>query len=183
MQRFFSSLCELDRFTHSLDSLTLDDRCQHCFQTDQWVSHGYLYKQSGEVVGKRILCAQRYGKQGCGRTRQLYLQHAIPQRRYTLSKLLTFIIALIKGATVEQAYYQAIGHDHGSHRHAWRWLNALWTRMSRFRAAFTRLPDPDSPTTQYRSRRLSILLSILSHWLARFPDKQVIQVHLQERFC
>tara|TARA_R110001592_G_C13144876_1_gene747645 strand:- start:227 stop:1258 length:1032 start_codon:yes stop_codon:yes gene_type:complete len=128
MQRFFSSLCELDLFTHSLDSLTFDFSCQHCSRNDQWVSHGYVCKQSGEKVGKRILCARRYGKQGCGRTRQLYLQDIIPQRRYTLSKLLAFIAALIKGLTVEQAYYHAAGHDHGSHRQAWRWLNALWAQ-------------------------------------------------------
>lgn len=183
MQRFFPSLRELDHFTHSLDSLTVDDQCQHCSRTDQWISHGYVCNKSGEKVGKRILCGSRYGKQGCGRTRQLYLQHLIPQRRYTLSKLLTLIVALIKGCTVEQAYYQAIGHDHSAHRQAWRWLNALWARMSRLRAELASPPDSGAPPAQYRSRRLSILLSTLSHWLSRFPDKQVIQAHLQERFC
>ena len=126
MQRFFSSLCELDQFSFSLDNPKHDNHCQHCARNDQWVSHGYLYKSSGEKIGKRILCAKRYGKLGCGHTRQLYLQQFIPQRRYCLNKLVSFILSLIRGATVEHAYFDAVGHHHGSYRQAWRWLKALW---------------------------------------------------------
>lgn len=183
MQRFFSSLSELDHFTYSLDNLASENQCEHCSRNDQWVSHGYVWKKSGEKAGKRILCGKRYGKRGCGRTRQLYLQHVIPQRRYSLSRLLIFILTLIRGATVEQAYFRAVEHSYSEHRQAWRWLRALWTQMSRFRAALVLPPAPGASPVRYRSRRLSILLTTLREWLLRFPDQHAIQVILQERFC
>lgn len=183
MQRFFSSLVEMDQFTHSLDNLTSDNQCKHCSRNDQWVSHGYVRKKSGEKAGKRILCGKRYGKLGCGRTRQLFLQHIIPQRRYTLPKLLTFVLALIRGATVEQAYNYTVGHDHFEHRQAWCWLQALWMQMSRFRPALAITPDPGSSSIRYRSRRLSILLTTLKDWLRHYPDQPSIQVALQDRLC
>ncbi|MER2491631.1 hypothetical protein [Catenovulum sediminis] len=83
MQRFFSSLFQLDIFTRSLDSLNSHQTCQHCACSNSWVSHGFIYRQSGLKVGKRILCANRYGKSGCGRTLALYLADFIPNRRYS----------------------------------------------------------------------------------------------------
>lgn len=183
MQQFFSSLVELEQFSLSLNSHSTSNSCPHCCQNDQWVSHGYLYKQTGEKVGKRILCAKRYGKQGCGRTRQLYLQQVIPGRRYTLSTLLAFVLALIHGATVEQAYFKALGHEYQSPRQAWRWLNALWSQMSVFRGEVVDLPDLSSKSIRRRSRRLSVLLSTLRDWWHYCSDKWSIQCCCQARFC
>ena len=45
MQLFFSSLSELEHFTHRLKTLPKDNACEHCARNDQWVSHGYVYKQ------------------------------------------------------------------------------------------------------------------------------------------
>lgn len=180
MQRYFFSLSELEQFTYSLDCLSPDNQCQHCSRNDQWVSHGYVYKQTGEKIGKRLLCAKRYNKQGCGRTRQLYLQNIIPQRRYPLSTLLTFILSLIRGATVEQAYFRAIGHEHSSHRQAWRWLDALWRRIGWFRS---RRPETDVEPVRRRSRRLSLLLSTLNEWWHQCPDKNGCQRQAQQHFC
>jgi len=183
MQRFFSSLYELDQFTRSLDSQPSIVPCRHCSRTDQWISHGYVYKFSGEKVGKRILCGKRYGKQGCGHTFQLYLRHIIPQRRYTLSELMAFILALVNGATVEQAFHQALQHSLFEHRQAWRWLNALWQRMGRFRASVATVPPVQGAARpRCRSRRLTLLLSTLGEWLRGFPDRLAIQVLRQERF-
>jgi len=182
MQRFFSSLCHLDHFSLSLDSMS-KQHCSHCNQNDQWISHGYVYRQSGEKVGKRILCAKRYGKRGCGRTRQLYLQHVIPQRRYSLSKLVAFVCALIRGLTVERAYIEAVGHAHSSHRQAWRWLSALWARMSYFRSEVYSLFDTGLSSRPYRSPRLAILMSTLASWMRLLPDKRTFQLNRQRRFC
>ncbi|MEW4368047.1 hypothetical protein, partial [Aliikangiella maris] len=53
---------------------------------------GYVYKQRDyrqrDIVGKQMICSQRYGRSGCGRTRQLYLQQVVPGRHYLLTTLL-----------------------------------------------------------------------------------------------
>ena len=104
MQLFFYSRDALEHFTSSLDTLPPENACQHCSGNNHWVSHGYIRKQSGDIAGKRILCSQRYSKKGCDKTSPLYLQHIAPQRRYTLTELIPFVLSLIKGLTVEQAY-------------------------------------------------------------------------------
>lgn len=181
MQHFFLSLNVIEQQTASLN-LTQTMICPVCCQSDQWISHGYLYKKSGQTVGKRILCSRRYGKSGCGHTQSLYVDDVIPQRRYTLSVLLAFVNTLVEGNTVEHAYYQAIGHTHSSPRQAWRWLNSLWANMSRFRlwpvcSSFT------ESIMQSRSRRLTLLLNTLHPYLTRLPQPQRIQHDMQCRFC
>lgn len=181
MPLFFPSLCEIDRFSFSFDCLS-QLTCAHCHRCDQWISHGYLYRLGGVKVGKRLLCAKRYGKSGCGRTRPLYLQHIIPKRRYTLSTLLALIYALLKAQTVEQAYAEAVGHSNYSHRQAWRWLSALWRLMPCFR---NEIPKPDYSlleTFPHRSQRLSMLLSTLKLWLSQMSDPLSIQRYWQRRF-
>ena len=137
MQRFFSSLAVIEQLISALNTTGSRHSCPNCNKSDQWVSHGFLYKKPGEKAGKRVLCGNRYGKSGCGHTQPLYLDDVVPQRRYRLPVLLAFVLSLLKGATVEQAYYQAIGHHHSSPRQAWRWLNSLWTNMSVFRERIT----------------------------------------------
>lgn len=169
MQMFFSSLSELDQFTHRLQSLPQDNACRNCYKNDQWVSHGYVYKQRSiqqrEIVGKRMLCGQRYGKQGCGRTRQLYVDSTVPNRRYRLSVILAFIAQLVRGGSVAHAYHNAVGHSFCEPRQAWRWLTALERQLGRFRLRISRQRAHDTPVTTFRSRRLTILLSTLRHFI------------------
>ncbi len=183
MRMFFPSFAEINPFFRSLNRLTLT--CQHCCQNDQWVAHGYLYKKSGESerVGKRLLCGKRYNKKGCGRTVALYLQHIIPQRHDKLPHLAIFVLALIKANTVEQAYFLAVGHQYGSHRQAWRWLNSLWSLLGVFRAGLTLPPDSGIPPLPHRSRRLALLVSTLRDGLQKFPSINDIQCIRQARFC
>lgn len=166
MQMFFSSLTELEHFTHSLATLSPDNACEHCSKNDQWVCHGYVYKQRSidqrEVVGKRLLCAQRYGKNGCGRTRQLYLETLVPRRRYTMSTVLAFIFQLLQGLSVKHAYHAAIGHQRGEPRQAWRWLSALMSQLSRFRLHVSRQATAAHHPSDRHCRRLAVLLPTLS---------------------
>lgn len=180
MQRYFFSLSELDQFTASLNSHPQSNACSHCHRNDQWISHGYVYEQSGQTIGKRILCAKRYRKHGCGRTRQLYLHQRLPHWRYPLTVLLSFIHALLQGMTVEGAYGHALGHQHSEPRQAWRWLNALWRRVGWFRSV---VPDKLIITVRRRTRRLTVLVSTLQAWWRYWPDKPAIHVTLQARFC
>lgn len=182
MQQFFSSLIVIEQLTTTISRHFTGHICPFCRQSDQWISHGYLYKKSGQKVGKRILCAKRYGKSGCGHTQALYVSDVIPNRRYSLSVLLTFVFALVKGATVEKAYYRAIGHTHSSPRQAWRWLNALWANMGRFRLRLMS-SEPPEMLIAGASRRLTVLLNTLHQCLKQCAEPDVIQRAMQCRFC
>ena len=109
----FSSLGAIEQFTRSLNSLASDNACQHCHQNDQWHSHGYVYKQQAidqrSAIGKRMICSNRYGKGGCGHTRQLYLSDMIPHKHHRLCVVVAFIVALLQGHSVTDAYRQALG--------------------------------------------------------------------------
>lgn len=82
MHTFFEDLVSLNRFTHELDRHADTLECHHCRRRGQLASHGFVCKKQhrGEPlpVGKRIVCSNRYGYSGCGRTRRLYLAAIIP---------------------------------------------------------------------------------------------------------
>lgn len=182
MQLFFPSFSKLEAFSRSLNTLISSHACRHCTCSDQWVSHGFIYRQSGIQVGKRILCAKRYGKSGCGRTFALYIAAFIPQRRYSLNVLWAFVCSLIQGSNVAQAYFSAVGHAHFNHRQAYRWLSALYAQVGLFRS---QLPfrSVNSISVRHRSTRLSILFTTLSAWVNFYPDQFNIQIQLNQRFC
>jgi len=187
MQVFFSSLSSLESYTRSLQTLPKDDACQQCLQNNQWVSHGYVYKQSSshqkDVTGKRILCSSRYGRTGCGHTRRLYLDDYIPGRRYLLEAVVTFIHLLIQGAAIEDAYRRATGTPGQEARHAWRWLDALEARLGQFRTTLRQSSiKAETSMTTYRTRRLNILLPTLSEILRLQNESSSIQSFLKYRF-
>jgi len=165
MQMFFSSLTSLEHFTHALQSLTIDNACKHCSKNDQWVGHGYIYKrrsiEHNEVAGKRILCSQRYGKNGCGRTRQLYLESFIPRRHYTMRVIIAFIIQLLEGANVVAAYHQTTRKHYSDPRNAWRWVRALYKQLGHFRSCLNKQEEVQGRYASHRSRRLAIVLPTL----------------------
>lgn len=182
MQRFFSTLCELEYFSWSVNSLLFNQPCPHCKQSDQWCSHGYHYNQAGDIRGKRIICCARFGKRGCGRTIALYLAHVLPQRRYCLKVIVCFIQALIQGVTVERAYHGAVKHTHYSHRQAYRWLNDLFANLGLLRTHFP-LPEQPDCLTHPRSPRLTVLLSTFANVRLKWPDLSLFQIHLNQRLC
>ena len=182
MQRFFSTLSELEFFSLSVNSLLFNQPCPHCQQCDQWCSHGYNYNQAGDIRGKRIICCARFGKHGCGRTIPLYLAHVLPQRRYCLKVIAYFIRALLQRATIECAYYCAMKHDHCSHRQAYRWLDSLYAKLGLFRALCP-LPEKPDSVISLRSKRLTVLLSTMAGSIQQFPDLSLLQIHLNLRLC
>ena len=106
MPLFFSSLDDIERYTHQLQHQI----CQHCKQSNQLLYHGYIRKKrSGSApVGKRIFCSNRQRK-GCGRTSQLYLDSVIPTLHYQGTIIIAFFMAFIRGVTIAQAYRAAAG--------------------------------------------------------------------------
>lgn len=187
MQTFFSSMASLEHFTHSLGTITPDNACESCSQNDQWVSHGYVYRQQTmaqrHAVGKRILCSQRHGKDGCGRTRQLYLGDIIPKRRHCMHTLATFVFLLCKGLTVTQAYREAREDPYRDPRHAWRWLSALTAQLGRLRTYLCKPNNTPLVGLHHRSRQLTILLPTLHTIFLLHPDESAIQVLQQRCFC
>lgn len=183
MQRFFSTLSELEFFSLSVNSLLFNQPCPHCHKCNQWCSHGYRYNQAGEIRGKRIICCARFGKRGCGKTIALYLSHVLPQRRYCLKVVVCFIQALLHGATVERAYHDAVQHNHSSHRQAYRWLNGLYAKLGLLRSQCPPAPDKRDSFIHSCSNRLTALLSTMAAFIQQWPDLSQLQIRLNQRLC
>jgi len=134
MQKFFKDLHAIERFTSTLKS-TPSLQCHYCSKREHFISHGFIYKQHSiahrEAVGKRIVCCNRYGHQGCGRTYQLDISRKLPKRQYSNAVLFVFISLLLIGHSVCHAYAQATKQNQT--RHAWRWLNKLKTNLMSYR--------------------------------------------------
>jgi len=149
MKRFYADFESVHAFTLSLNFHQNELECAHCLRNDQFVSHGIIYKQRSstfaEKVGKRIFCSNRYGRNGCGRTFQLYTAYEIPSFRYGAAHLFIFITALIANQTISEAYIKATGQT--EYRNAWRWLSRLMSKLSEYRSFLkVRKDDPFKPS-------------------------------------
>jgi hypothetical protein len=168
MKRFYPDFESINGFTLSLDFHQSELECLHCSKHDQFVSHGIIYKQrSGsfaEKVGKRIFCSNRYGRNGCGRTFQLYVANEIPSFRYGAVHLFVFISALLAKHSISEAYIRATGQTEYSN--AWRWLSLLMKKLTEYRS-FLKVRDSgnfDPPDS--KSNILKHLLPTLARLLS-----------------
>src|SRR6266516_1375511 len=152
MQIYYSSLEAIQQQTRQLDN----EQCRHCKQTHQLVSHGFLYKKrvgaEPEAIGKRVFCSNRYRHTGCGRTVQLYLDSTVRYLHHAGGWVVAFVLSLITGMTVENAYRQATGT--ATPRNAYRWLNRLGAQLSFYRRLSHRPPLPDTDPIVARHRPL-----------------------------
>lgn len=164
MQRFFCSIEAIDQFTQSLDSHSDSLHCDLCRASGQLVSHGFVFKQRSrllsEPVGKRVLCSNRYGRTGCGRTFQLYLSSEVPFLHYGAAQLTVFIVALLANFSVAGAYHRAVGRTES--RHAWRWLDRLMVQLMDYRCTVNTRILPSLQSFRGRCRRLQLLLPTLA---------------------
>ena len=163
MQRFFKDYDSINQFSLSLDYHQDKLECVHCLKSDQFVSHGIIYKQRSstfaEKVGKRLFCSNRSARNGCGRTYQLYTANEVPSFRYGASQLFIFIVALLANLHIGEAYYQATGQIET--RNAWRWLKKLNDKLSDYRS-FLKV------RTDIHSGRLASRCNSLLHLLPTF---------------
>jgi len=168
MHRYYSSLQAIEQQTMQLDQAP----CRYCGQTHQLISHGFVYKkQTGaepQAVGKRVFCSNRQRYTGCGRTMRLYLDATLCRLRYTGTHVVAFMLALMAGRTVQQAYEQATGRD--DPRHAYRWLNKFDAQLSGYRSLSHQPPlqDADAAVAANRSARAGLLASTCTQLLQRF---------------
>ena len=172
MKRFFDTFDVLDRYTLEIDRYQDELQCQHCAKNDQFVSHGIVYKQRSqrhrEAVGKRLLCSNRYGRSGCGRTFRLYVASQIPTLHYDATVLFVFLCSLLANLTVVDAYQKATGCDQA--RNAWRWLTKLDRKLGDYRCWLQTRIDTTITTFKHRTRRLQILLPTLQRLFSTFAD-------------
>jgi hypothetical protein len=170
MPLFYSSLSAIEQKTAQLDRLT----CQHCHCSDQLVPHGFVYKKQlgGEplAVGKRVFCSNRRQRSGCGRTMQLYLDSVIRGLHYAGTVVVAFMMALLAGASVGQAYGQATGA--ADPRHAWVWLTRLEAQLSCHRSVSHQVPLQDAvpPAFAWRPPRYSVLFTAWQMLLHSFAS-------------
>jgi hypothetical protein len=164
----------LDMETLHQKSLQLEEeKCPHCQQTRQQVSHGFVYKKRNQgdpyPIGKRIFCSNRRQRTGCGRTTQLYVASVIRYLKYAGAVLIHFVLAMTKGYSIQAAYQQATGTDNP--RHAYRWINRIIHQLSFYRSLFHQpsLKDSASGVSQVNSRR-SLISSTFKALILRLGE-------------
>lgn len=168
MQIYFIDLAAIELQTRQLEC----EPCPYCGQM-QLVSHGYVYKKcvgaEPQPVGKRVICSSRR-RDGCGRTVRLYLDSMVRYLHYAGTQVVAFVLALMAGMRVQQAYCQATGM--AEPRNAWRWLKRLHEQLSCYRSLSHRPPLPDTegeaPGTADRCARRAVLTSTFRQLLQRF---------------
>jgi hypothetical protein len=164
MQKFYDNYDSINQFTLSLDYHQNDVECSHCLKSDQFVSHGIIYKQHSisysEKVGKRIFCSNRYGRNGCGKTFQLYIASKIPHLRYGAAELFVFIASLLANLTITESYQKAT--EQFETRNAWRWINRLMFTLTDYRSYLKVRGNPPWAPLGACSHRLRHLLPTLS---------------------
>ena len=166
MKIYYSSLHAIQQQTLAL----FHEQCRHCQQSHHLISHGFVYKKRSatepkQPVGKRVFCSDRHGHAGCGRTMQLYLDTTIRYLHYTGWCVVVFVLALLTGVAVQQAYEQATGT--AEPRHAYRWLNKLFAQLSEYRrgAPSPRLAHVETASP---SPRRSLLAATFTALVAHF---------------
>lgn len=149
MKTFFDDIDSLQRFTQQLNGPLVPLTCPHCQRSGHFISHGFIYKKSHQsepiIVGKRILCSNRYGHKGCGRTQQLYLKQRIPKLCYGAHDVWLFLLSLIAGMTIAQAYTKAT--QAFDSRNAYRWLAACFQNLTTYRTHLLRRQGRDNSIT------------------------------------
>ena len=186
MKLFFNNINALDQFTHELDHHQESLTCQHCGDQGHFVPHGFVYKNQHidhshekEPVGKRILCSNRYGRAGCGRTLRLYLADCVPALSRTAFHISLFFLGLITGKPIQSAYTDAT-HTVDP-RNAYRWLSKCQAKIIHYRAALVNRSWSYSTAFKCRAQRLQLLLPTVNGLRHQFSDSLVTDFQLKQQ--
>jgi hypothetical protein len=163
MRKYFDDIDAIHQFTMELNYHHSKIKCENCLKSDQFLSHGFVYKKQNcgekKVIGKRLYCSNRYGKSGCGKTVGLYLATHIPTLQYTTSHLFIFIASLLSKFSIQKAYKVATNSD--DPRNAYRWLHRLWKKLIDYRCFVQNHMESQSDKLTSRPLRLQLLLPTL----------------------
>ena len=158
---------------HAIQQQTLQlghEQCSHCGLCQQLISHGFVYKKQAlaapqQAIGKRVFCSNRDGHSGCGRTIRLYLDTRVRYLHYAGCCVVAFVLLLMRGTSVQQAYRQVIGTE--DPRNAYRWLTKCWAQLSVYRSLLHQPMLRQSVVTNPHPR-LGLLVSTFTTLLQQF---------------
>ena len=170
MRRFFESLNAIT--THLNGTHTNDHQCPHCHSTESLYSHGFVRKknfgQTTKIVGKRVYCSNRYNKNGCGRTFQLYLADFMPALHYSCFEFETNLahFLCLKTTDLTRNSYRKC-HS----RTCFRWVRKIRKCLPRLREKLLRLNSElldatGESTTALKSTLLNMMFFSLSSFQA-----------------
>jgi hypothetical protein len=182
---FFESMESLNQFTMELDRHQDSLVCKQCSKSDQFISHGYVYRQLTQktriTVGKRLFCSNRHGRSGCGSTLRLYLAFIIPVLRYDATHLMAFLNALINGMSIQKAYQAATQTDEP--RNAYRWLDKLHDQLINYHGFLKTRAQELVTSFRSRTRRLQILLPTIQRLATITPSNLCRSYQLECQTC
>jgi len=174
MAKFYDDIDSLQQVTLNLKFYIGVFSCLYCSKSDQFVSHGFIYHSfKGEetnISGKRILCSNRRGHSGCGRTMSLYLKVQQPKYVYSSAHINVFFFMLLAGYSIPVAYQIATGCYEP--RNAYRWLERASLKLIEYRALLEQKTIKTLETLKIHSLKFKVVLSslkVLFSKLASFP--------------
>lgn len=183
MTYFFETIEQVNQFTSSLALNRRQIVCANCNQSDQFVSHGFVYKKHFQgktiTVGKRLFCANRRQRTGCGSTLRLYLATQIPRQVCSALQMTIFLKALLARSTVQHAYQLATKTL--DPRNAYRWLNKLKARLGDYRTFVQRADIETTAAPGFATRRLQLLLPIIKRICLKTADQPCQGYQMQTR--
>lgn len=170
MPKFYDDLDSLQQVTLNLNFYLDVFACLFCSKSDQFVSHGFIFhRMGGEMVaitGKRILCCNRRGRSGCGRTLTLYLKEKQPKYLYSCAHINVFFLMLLAGQTIPKAYQLATGCYEP--RNAYRWMNNAYLKLVEYRAALSDISIETIRFFKMQSLKFKVVLSTLKALFSKF---------------
>jgi hypothetical protein len=177
---YCNSPLELDKLKAPLKQAPcLNPKCR---RVGCLIGHGRLrgYGAGGErvVLGQRVLCSNRRGRRGCGKTFPIYPCDVLRRRQVHAPRLFDFFTGMLRGLS-RYAAWKALGLIF-SIRHAYRLWQAFVDQRLRLRALLCRLLAPPKSTAALPE------LQLLEHLQAAFAAAAcpiaAFQLHFQEGF-
>jgi len=163
MPKFYDNFDTLQQVTLNLEFYLDVFDCFFCSKSDQFVSHGFIFhRQDGKTVaitGKRLLCCNRRGHSGCGRTLNLYLKEKQPKYVYSSAHINVFFLMLLTGQTIPKAYQIATGCYEP--RNAYRWLDTAYLKLVEYRAVLSEKTIETIQSFKMQSLKFKVVLSTL----------------------
>ncbi len=165
MKIFFPDFKSLMQFCLQINIQSV--KCPYCHQSAHFILHDFIYKNK-IVVGKRLFCSNRNNHAGCGRTIRLYISHRIPQLIYSSVEVTAFLLVLINGQSITQAYQDATGC--ADPRNAYRWLDKLQFKLSEFRQYLSTPCEQSGAKFINRVKRFRLLLPTVERLFNDLPQ-------------
>jgi len=164
MPKFYDDFDSLQQVTRNLEFYLDVFNCRFCSKSDQFVSHGFIFRQiennSVAPTGKRILCCNRRGRSGCGRTLSLYLKVRQPGYVYNSTHITVFFLTLLAGHSIAKAYQLATGcYDP---RNAYRWMERACLKLIEYRALLNEKSIRTLLSFKIQSLNFKIVLSTIN---------------------